>query len=633
MLSARVLAMLRAAYQGSWHMTTLLDISRRGVLAPVVGSAILLCSCSLHAQVVVLLRDFTGWPVFGCETVDTHPPPVQVCFQKEDIFGSHLECDWVDPPFTRQIRCSWQSEYYDESIKVLSECCADTSSVNIYLELDDALNSWKGLRVGGQTLELTGRGQSFPFTPWLRTGPITVQAADLPSTTLTLSQKNWLGQVDDLYQLNLLELAHYRGRNVIFQWRAYGGGSAPSDPDPRYATPSGAPLDRTILREDSGVDDWAIAGGRGFRVPDSATLTRLFGDKVRYFVFTGAISDAANTSSDGTLLGEENGAIWLTVGNAKFQVPDPATQARLYPGVPVVALWNGAPDSLSDSPVDGTLLREEDGTEWVAVGGAKFHIPDPETYKRIFFPLTPFQVWNGAPARIPDVPVDGTLVREEDGRVWVIYGHAKFHVPDPATFSSLYGDRTPFQLWTGAISGLSDTPVDGTIFRDDEGVLWIVEGGAKLELPDATHNSMYPSAAILRLWNDAIRKIPNIPIDNTLLREQDGAIWVILGQARFHVPDPDTFNRFFPDGVPLELWNGAVNSIPTTPLDGTVFREESSNATYLIAGGKRFATKLIGSRPVHVVWDGALAQIPVGMDKKPGFPPRKVHKIPGLPSQ
>ena len=171
---------------------------------------------------------------------------------------------------------------------------------------------------------------------------------------------------------------------------------------------------------------------------------------------------------DGTWLREESRAIWVICGRAKFHVPDPATFDRIFPSdAHLIQLWDGALSRISEMPIDGTWLREENGAIWVIYGHAKFHVPDPATFDR-FFPSDAhlYQLWDGALSGISGVPVDGTLLCEENGSVWVIYGHAKFHVPDPSTYETFFRGSTPHELWNRAVDHIGFIPDDGTLFRE-----------------------------------------------------------------------------------------------------------------------------------------------------------------------
>jgi hypothetical protein len=107
-----------------------------------------------------------------------------------------------------------------------------------------------------------------------------------------------------------------------------------------------------------------------------------------------------------------------------------------------------------------------------------------------------------------------------------------------------------------------------------------------------------------------VNGLATIPVDGTLLREENGAIWVVFGGARFHVPDPATLARLY-GGKPIDqLWNGGPEILGTIPVDGTLLREETSTQVYVIQGGHKVPTQPPYPTPVGVLWTGALAQIP-----------------------
>jgi hypothetical protein len=240
-----------------------------------------------------------------------------------------------------------------------------------------------------------------------------------------------------------------------------------------------------------------------------------------------------------------------------------ATLNRLYANIPTNAITDAFAQSIPLLPSDGTLLREESGAIWVVYGGAGFHVPDPTTLTRLFDVAKVRQLWNGALTAngIGLVPRDKTQLREENGAIWIIYGGAGFHVPDPATLVRLYPGTKAGQLWNGAIT------------RNGIGL---------------------------------------IPRDGTLLREENGAIWVIYGGAGFHVPDPATLTRLFDPTQVCQLWNGSLtqNGIGSIPRDGTLLREESSNDVYIMSRGHKTITTSFPPENVRVIWNGALSSIP-----------------------
>ncbi|HMJ13498.1 MAG TPA: hypothetical protein VK524_18895 [Polyangiaceae bacterium] len=97
--------------------------------------------------------------------------------------------------------------------------------------------------------------------------------------------------------------------------------------------------------------------------------------------------------------------------------------------------------------------------------------------------------------------------------------------------------------------------------------------------------------------------------DGTLLRDEGGTVWVILGGAKFAVPDAKTRERLFAGQACVPVWSSAIDAISSVPADGTLLREESNSQVYVTLGGvKHKVTACVD--PAHVLWAGALAKIP-----------------------
>jgi hypothetical protein len=269
---------------------------------------------------------------------------------------------------------------------------------------------------------------------------------------------------------------------------------------------------------------------------------------------------------------------------------------------PVTDLVTGA--------ANGSLLREQDGTVWVVFGGARFHVPDVGTLNRLYQGVQVVPAIGVA--HIPTIPMDGTLLREEDGALWVVFGEARFHVPNVSTLTRLYSGRPISELWNGGPAQIPTVPADGSLLREEDGFIWLIARGARFHVPDLnTLNRLKAGRTISELWNGALNGIPRFPSDGTLLREDDGTIWVIIGGARFHVPDPPTLSRLFGGQPIVQLWNGAASGISTVPIvDGTLLREESSSQVYVVKAGHKARAPQGVAGSVHVLWDGALSQIP-----------------------
>lgn len=85
---------------------------------------------------------------------------------------------------------------------------------------------------------------------------------------------------------------------------------------------------------------------------------------------------------------------------------------------------------------------------------------------------------------------------------------------------------------------------------------------------------------------------------------------MIFGGAKFHVPSPEVLRRLYEPAMVRQLWNGAVDGIPTIPRDGTLLREEGDSQVFIMQGGRKVAATSFPQADVRVVWDGGLAGIP-----------------------
>jgi hypothetical protein len=138
--------------------------------------------------------------------------------------------------------------------------------------------------------------------------------------------------------------------------------------------------------------------------------------------------------------------------------------------------------SMRAHKIDGALVREEGTAEiYVIYGGTKFYIPDPPTLQRLFGNNpTVVNVPRGTLAQVPPVPHDGTLIKELDGRIHVVYGGAEFYIPDPQTFQVLFGDRPVVTVPHGALAQVPPVPRDGTLFRElGNGKVYAIRVGTK----------------------------------------------------------------------------------------------------------------------------------------------------------
>jgi hypothetical protein len=118
---------------------------------------------------------------------------------------------------------------------------------------------------------------------------------------------------------------------------------------------------------------------------------------------------------------------------------------------------------------DRTLMRDAAGTgSRVVFGGTDFAADDSIVINGVRY-LDAFDPITAVPfSQLPPTPVDGTLVREWNRpEVYVIYGGAKFHIPDPPTLFALGFDWTRVGVIPpNGTSKLLQIPIDGTLIKE-----------------------------------------------------------------------------------------------------------------------------------------------------------------------
>ena len=278
----------------------------------------------------------------------------------------------------------------------------------------------------------------------------------------------------------------------------------------------------------------------------------------------------------------------------------------------------------SEPPPDGSLLREYSGAIYVIYGGAKFHIPNMPEFDALELDLDNLKhVYDGALVAIPTIPRDDTVLQERSSELIYVIRDGKRWFADDYVLTQIAAGQVEVNIVpNGGLAPIPMSAIDGTLLREPSGAIYVIYGGARFHIPnmDIFNAFNFDAASISEVSNSDIASIPVIPSDGTLLREPSGAIYVIYGGARFHIPNMGEFNALNFDATHVrQLWDGALVAIPTIPRDDTVLQERSSELIYVIRDGKRwFADDYVltqiaaGQVEVNIVPNGGLAPIPIG---------------------
>lgn len=211
-------------------------------------------------------------------------------------------------------------------------------------------------------------------------------------------------------------------------------------------------------------------------------------------------------------------------GDSTAAAVQTALDASVRAGVSRVSLWRRGvvPNSVWDmianyqapsgphcatQVVDGCVVRDPNqGTVYIVQGGAKFGFPSWDSLIAMGLTGRDIQVLPaGVVDTIPDVPVDGTLLKEFGGEtVYVVQGGARFVVPpDGAPAAEAQTARV---VPAGGIARLPLAPRDYTIIREQSSAeVFVVFHGQRLPFTDAVAAVL----AELGVTDTATRVVPD----------------------------------------------------------------------------------------------------------------------------
>jgi hypothetical protein len=230
------------------------------------------------------------------------------------------------------------------------------------------------------------------------------------------------------------------------------------------------------------------------------------------------------------------------------------------------ALGAGATIAVTVQTEDGAIINPPDGRLYLLIGGVKRHIPDPATFEaqgyagRRIIPV-PADWASGIPTGlpVPSVLANGRLLRPHGGEVpiFVMENGAKRHITSPGIFS-----QCGF-AWD-AVAVVSPRAVDS------------IPSGAPLSSPPCPPRVSFP--------------------DLTLLESTDGKVWVTRGGIRNWVAGPGVLaDCRYTWGNVTRLPNSVIAQLP----EGRPLHSCTAEGSLLLAPGGRLQVILAG-RSHHI---------------------------------
>lgn len=166
------------------------------------------------------------------------------------------------------------------------------------------------------------------------------------------------------------------------------------------------------------------------------------------------------------------------------------------------------------------------------------------------------------PVAYPQVP-NGSLMFNRDGTGFIqVFGDAAFPV------STTYLNKRGIRLDTALPAGISRRlPGDGALLREfNRPEVFVIYGGAKFHIPNLLQLG-FNAGQVGVVPPDGLKKVGTVPFDGTLLRElSDARVFLVESGTRRWVTSPASMNtHFLPTRYVRTVPDGALASLTQGP--------------------------------------------------------------------
>lgn len=391
-----------------------------------------------------------------------------------------------------------------------------------------------------------------------------------------------------------------------------------------------------LIVKGSTPDLWLIRDGTRVHIPSSGVFDSLFATNEIIELsdqMLNRYSAVKQGFRDGSLIRTPDGRVWAVSDGARRHIPSheaftslnysynnvrevSADEGRLHPV--------GSPISSISSHPNGTLIKADGPQIYVVEVGAKRHVPSQAVLESRFSGediVLISEAELGAYMQGPPVEFrDGTLIRTEDGRVWVIENGLRRHITNHEVFSGLgYSYNVVWSVSSGEAALHAEGPglisasfhPDGSILKGSTSEIWVVRMGTLLHVPSgAVLDSLIERKELISVHNSQLSQFTFGKIgfrDGSLIRTADGRVWVISNRMKRHILSPEVFSelKYSYSNVrevtdleaSLHVTGPEINAT-SRHSDGTVISAPDGTRYYLDNGKKRriSSTKVFASR-------------------------------------
>ncbi|MEO7804672.1 MAG: SpoIID/LytB domain-containing protein, partial [Actinomycetota bacterium] len=301
------------------------------------------------------------------------------------------------------------------------------------------------------------------------------------------------------------------------------------------------------------------------------------------------------TADDFTALGYSSGNLLTVTASeaALHQVGDPLQSGNKHP--------------------DGALVMDPTGTAYLLEVGTKRRLVSPGVLESSFTWADVVQITATESASYPVGPAygfrEGSLLRTDDGSIWVVSNDYRRHITSQQVFSD-QGYNGNMVRSASAVEaslhqvGFPITPgsrhPDGTVFLNGGGQFYVLRDGGRLPIKSAlVRRTQFPrdenvsaSDATISSYPGAVERFS----EGTLIYTSGGAVWVISDGFRRHIPSPTVFSNMgyswtnvteVSDGEATYHPVGPALSSSDTHPNGTLVMDPNGNVFYVEKGMRR----------------------------------------------
>ena len=234
-------------------------------------------------------------------------------------------------------------------------------------------------------------------------------------------------------------------------------------------------------------------------------------------------------------------------------------------------------------PPDGSFVRDQKGRVYLVVGGAPFHLSRSE-WGAFGQPGTIDAPPGGLAGMSPTIH-GGTLIRSPGLDIFLVVGNAKYHVTRDEWIA--LGQPKAIDVPARLTATLGTVPQDGSLLRNPADLsIWLVVGGAKYKVTPDEYEALH-RPAFVNVPADFLHAVQGTLPDGTFyLRDPvNGAVFQVVGGAGFHLNAEEYMQLHEPATIAAPA--GFLAKLHKVPADGSFIRDFTDGRIFVMEQGRK----------------------------------------------